>query len=72
MTGDMASIDNNGQVRILGRYKDIIIRGGANIAPAGIERTLNIPGVEVSQWPLGHRRLETNKRPPVSSNRHPR
>ena len=49
VTGDMASIDAEGQVRILGRQKDIIIRGGVNISPASIERRLNsIPGVEVS------------------------
>ncbi|KAH8594515.1 hypothetical protein B0O99DRAFT_483605, partial [Bisporella sp. PMI_857] len=47
MTGDMASVGTDGQVRILGRYKDIIIRGGANIAPASIEQRLNgIPGVD--------------------------
>ena len=49
VTGDIASIDAEGQVRILGRQKDIIIRGGVNISPASIERRLNsIPGVEVS------------------------
>ncbi|KAK2795934.1 NRPS [Onygenales sp. PD_10] len=46
-TGDMAKIDDSGAVHILGRYKDIIIRGGQNIAPARIERCLDkIPGVE--------------------------
>ncbi|KAF2691650.1 acetyl-CoA synthetase-like protein [Lentithecium fluviatile CBS 122367] len=45
-TGDMARIQD-GQVYIIGRYKDIIIRGGQNISPAKIERTLEkISGVE--------------------------
>lgn len=36
-TGDLASIDSKGYIRIKGRIKDIIIRGGENIAPAEIE-----------------------------------
>lgn len=38
-TGDVARIEN-GQVYIIGRYKDIIIRGGHNISPTKIERCL--------------------------------
>ncbi len=37
MTGDLGSIDENGYLRIAGRTKDIIIRGGHNIHPARIE-----------------------------------
>jgi len=37
MTGDLASIDALGYLRIAGRSKDIIIRGGHNIHPAHIE-----------------------------------
>jgi acyl-CoA synthetase len=37
MTGDLGSIDANGYLRIAGRSKDIIIRGGHNIHPARIE-----------------------------------
>src|SRR5205807_3584183 len=37
MTGDLGSIDANGYLRIAGRSKDIIIRGGHNIHPAHIE-----------------------------------
>jgi fatty-acyl-CoA synthase len=36
-TGDEASIDSGGYVRITGRIKDLIIRGGENIAPKEIE-----------------------------------
>ena len=36
-TGDQATIDSEGYVRITGRIKDIIIRGGENIAPKEIE-----------------------------------
>jgi len=37
MTGDLGSIDAQGYLRIAGRSKDIIIRGGHNIHPAHIE-----------------------------------
>ena len=39
--GDRALMDEEGRVYILGRYKDIIIRGGENISPAVIESCLN-------------------------------
>ncbi len=45
-TGDEASIDDDGYVRITGRIKDLIIRGGENIAPKEIEdRLREHPGV---------------------------
>ena len=37
MTGDLGTIDAQGYLRITGRSKDIIIRGGHNIHPARIE-----------------------------------
>src|SRR5262249_845043 len=39
-TGDQATIDQEGYVRITGRIKDIIIRGGENISPKEIEDLL--------------------------------
>ena len=39
-TGDEASIDDRGLVRITGRIKDLIIRGGENISPKEIEDCL--------------------------------
>jgi fatty-acyl-CoA synthase len=39
-TGDEASVDADGYVRITGRIKDLIIRGGENIAPKEIEDRL--------------------------------
>src|SRR5256885_5260739 len=39
-TGDEASVDADGYFRITGRIKDIIIRGGENIAPKEIEDRL--------------------------------
>ncbi len=39
-TGDQAAIDADGYVRITGRIKDVIIRGGENIAPKEIEDAL--------------------------------
>ncbi len=37
MTGDLGTIDAAGYLRITGRKKDVIIRGGRNIHPAPIE-----------------------------------
>ncbi|KAF2134987.1 acyl-CoA synthetase/AMP-acid ligase-like protein II [Dothidotthia symphoricarpi CBS 119687] len=39
-TGDEASIDDDGYVRITGRIKDLIIKGGENIHPAEVENCL--------------------------------
>jgi fatty-acyl-CoA synthase len=39
-TGDEASVEADGYVRITGRIKDLIIRGGENIAPKEIEDRL--------------------------------
>lgn len=39
-SGDQASIDRDGRIRITGRIKDIIIRGGENIAPKEVEDVL--------------------------------
>lgn len=40
-TGDMAMIDENGYVKIVGRKKEMIIRGGFNIYPREIEEILH-------------------------------
>jgi len=39
-TGDLGTIDGNGYLRITGRLKDMIIRGGANIYAKEIEEFL--------------------------------
>ncbi len=39
-TGDLASVDSDGYIRLVGRAKDLIIRGGHNIDPATIEDAL--------------------------------
>jgi len=58
-TGDVASMDASGYLRIRGRLKDCIIRGGENIYPREIEDVLaehaavkevSVVGVPDSQW----------------------
>ena len=45
-TGDLGHLDDHGHLWITGRAKDLIIRGGENVAPASVERALtSIPGV---------------------------
>ncbi|MCB1482225.1 MAG: AMP-binding protein [Rhodobiaceae bacterium] len=39
-TGDLARSDKHGFITITGRLKEIIIRGGQNIAPAEVEETI--------------------------------
>jgi fatty-acyl-CoA synthase len=40
-TGDLGSIDDAGYVRIQGRLRDMIIRGGENVYPGEIEDVLS-------------------------------
>uniref|UniRef100_A0A914XK82 Glucuronosyltransferase n=1 Tax=Plectus sambesii TaxID=2011161 RepID=A0A914XK82_9BILA len=42
ISGDLASIDDNGVVRILGRGKDLIITGGLNVYPKEVEDALDL------------------------------
>jgi acyl-CoA synthetase (AMP-forming)/AMP-acid ligase II len=45
-TGDLGRVDDDGYLWITGRSKEMIIRGGENIAPASVEEALNsLPNV---------------------------
>jgi len=58
-SGDMAVLDDDGHISIVGRQKEIIIRGGLNIAPREIEDLLSsFPEVErAAVLPLPDERL---------------
>jgi fatty-acyl-CoA synthase len=46
-TGDLASCDAKGYFRIVGRSKDMVIRGGENVVPTEVESfLLTMPGVK--------------------------
>ncbi len=48
-SGDLGRVDEDGYLWITGRAKDLIIRGGHNIDPAGVEEVLyQHPAVEVA------------------------
>jgi acyl-CoA synthetase (AMP-forming)/AMP-acid ligase II len=40
-TGDLGKLDETGQLFVLGRKKEMIVRGGANVYPAEVERVLH-------------------------------
>ena len=46
-TGDLGRLDEDGHLWITGRAKDMIIRGGENIAPVAVERAL----MTIPAWP---------------------
>jgi fatty-acyl-CoA synthase len=49
-TGDLATMDQDGYCNIVGRLKDMVIRGGENIYPREIEEFLfRHPGIEAVQ-----------------------
>ena len=45
-TGDLATLDDDGYVKIVGRIKDMVLRGGENVFPREVEEFLyTMPGV---------------------------
>lgn len=45
-TGDLGHLDEDGHLWVTGRSKDLILRGGENIAPLSVEKALvGVPGV---------------------------
>lgn len=49
ISGDLAELDEDGYLRILGRSKDLIITGGLNVYPKEVENVLDsLPGISES------------------------
>ena len=40
LTGDIGRVDQDGELFVTGRLKDLIIRGGVNITPKAVEDTI--------------------------------
>ncbi len=59
LSGDLGSLDAQGNLKIEGRLKDLIIRGGHNIYPAEIEaRALRHPHIDkAAAFPVADERL---------------
>ena len=59
LSGDLGSLDQNGNLKVEGRLKDLIIRGGHNIYPAKIEAlALRHAQVEkIAAFPVADERL---------------
>jgi|APCry1669189733_1035249.scaffolds.fasta_scaffold02578_2 fatty-acyl-CoA synthase len=72
VTGDLGSLDDDGFIRISGRQKDIIIRGGHNIEPQVIEDALMLsphvalaaavgkPDAHAGELPIAYVQLQPN------------
>jgi long-chain acyl-CoA synthetase len=58
-TGDLAKSDENGFITITGRLKELIIRGGQNIAPAEIEEVVHTfaPVLDCAVVGIAHQHL---------------
>ena len=50
-TGDLATVDGEGWVRIVGRLKDVIIRGGENISASEVEAAWRPTLPFTTRWP---------------------
>ena len=54
-TGDLATVDGEGWLTIVGRTRDVIIRGGENIIPAEVERVLESHPSVIQAVVVGYR-----------------
>jgi len=59
MSGDLGRLDERGNLQIIGRKKDLIIRGGHNIYPSRIENLMlrHAAVVKTAAFPIADKRL---------------
>jgi acyl-CoA synthetase len=59
LSGDLGLLDGDGNLHVVGRLKDLVIRGGRNIYPSHVEAAaMRHPGVEkVAVYPVADERL---------------
>ena len=49
ISGDLATMNDDGRITIVGRDRDLVITGGFNVYPKEVENCLNeLPGVKES------------------------
>ena len=77
-TGDLATMDGDGCVNIVGRLKDMVIRGGENVYPREIEeflythpkvadvQVIGVPDVRYGEELMAWVRLRTGEVPPTA------
>ncbi len=53
-TGDLGRIDDDGKLHIVGRCKELIIRGGFNVYPPEVEAALNDHPLVIQSAVVGH------------------
>ncbi len=65
-SGDLGVLDDDGYLTLVGRSKDMIIRGGENIAPGEVENVIETHPDVLSRSPSSDERIRCTARSPVA------